>query len=101
MNFPDSFSFYEQTQADHTCAENEDFALLRTEYRNLGYLTEKVLLDGVQGISYAIPTEDCERPLEQRRISWRITWEGATGVDATTVVTTGLHTHVVPEGDAQ
>ena len=99
VEFPESFSPNERNQSDRTCSSNEDFTLLRTEYQRLGYLSCRVLLDGIKHVEYAMLASDCTSPLTQRRISWRLVWMGASGIDATTVVTAGLHTHAAPEED--
>jgi hypothetical protein len=99
VEFPESYTPNERNRADQTCSLDEDYALLKQEYADVGHLARRVLLDEVDHVEYAIPESDCASPLSQKRVAWRISWKGATGIDATTVVTSGLHAHVIPEED--
>ena len=97
IEFPESYTPSERDRADTTCSIDENFEALRNEYRTQNLIARRVLLDEVQELQFAIPDADIAEPLGQKRISWRITWRDADGIDATTVVTSGLHAHIVPE----
>lgn len=98
IEFPEGWSARDQEDADRTCSPDENWALVRSEYRNAGHLKSCILLDGLEDVEPALEPNEQQAPLEQRRIAWRLSWQGVTGVDATTVVTSGIHNHMLPEG---
>ena len=97
IEFPESWSARDREDSDRTCAPDDNWAAVRSDYRSAGHLRNCILLDGLEDVEPALASDEQRAPLEQRRMAWRISWRGAGGMDATTVVTSGIHNHVRPE----
>ena len=97
LAFPDDFGPRDEQLSDLTLETEDDFRTTLIRLTQDGLVHSRLLLDGLDDIELSMQAGDLTRPLEQKRVSWKLNWSEGSSAHAETIITCGVHAHALPE----